>query len=162
MKTFCASVLLAVAAASPIYALDLVQVGTAGDWVIMQDPNKDNACLTQATLSDGTIVRIGLEDKGKKGFMSTFNAAWAEFKLDKKYPISYTLDDASFEGEAHGRELNGLPGVQIDYNNADFLVDLAEKKVLTFFANGAEIEKFELKGSEEAIKAVLACQAAQG
>ena len=162
MKTFCASVLLSIAAASPLFALDLVQVGTAGNWVILQDPNRNNACLTQAALSDGTILRIGLEDKGKKGFIASFNPAWKEFKLDTKYPVTYTLDDASFDGEAHGRELNGLPGVQIDYNNVDFLVDLAEKKVLTFFSEGVEIEKFELKGSEEAIKAMLACQAAQG
>lgn len=162
MKTFCATVLLSIAAASPIYALDLVQWGTAGDWVVLQDPNKGNACLTQVSLSDGTLLRIGFEDKGKKGFLGTFNPAWKEFKLDRKYPVGYALDDVAFEGEAHGKEVNGVPGAQVTYENVDFLVDLAEKKTMTFFYEGAEIVKVDLKGSEAAIKAMLACQAEQG
>jgi len=162
MKKFFATALLSIAAASPIYALDLVQWGTAGDWVILQDPNIDNACLTQVSLSDGTLMRIGFEDKGKKGFLATFNPAWKDFKLDKKYPVGYALDDVAFEGEAHGKEVNGVPGVEVKYENVDFLVDLAEKKTLTFFFEGAEIQKVDLKGSEDAIKAMLACQAEQG
>ena len=162
MKALCASVLLGIAAASPIYALDLVQWGTAGDWAVLQDPNRDNACLTQVELSDGTLLRIGFEDKGKKGFLATFNPAWKEFKLDRKYPVGYALDDDAFEGEAHGREANGLPGAQVSFENVDFLVDLAKKRTLTFFYEGAEIVKVDLKGSDAAIKAMLACQAEQG
>lgn len=162
MKKFFASLLLSLAAASPVMALDLVQWGTAGAWVILKDPNKDNACLAQAELSDGTLVRIGLEDKGKKGFLGTFNAGWKEFKIDRKYPVSYTLDDASFEGEAWGKEVNGLPGAQVSYENVDFLVDLAKKRVLTFSYEGAEVVKIDLTGSDEAIKQMLACQAEQG
>ncbi|MCE2739501.1 MAG: hypothetical protein LW703_14330 [Rhodobacter sp.] len=162
MKTLYASILLSIAAASPIYALDLVQWGTAGDWVVMQDPNRDNACLTQVELSDGTLLRIGFEDKGKKGFLATFNPAWKDFKLDNKYPVGYALDDVAFEGEAHGREVNGVPGAQVSFENVDFLVDLAKKRTLTFFYEGAEIVKVDLKGSDEAIKAMVACQAEQG
>jgi hypothetical protein len=161
MKKLCATVLLSIAAASPIYALDLVQWGTAGDWVILQDPNRDNACLTQVSLSDGTLMRIGFEDKGKKGFLATFNPAWKDLKNNKKYPVGYALDDTVFEGEAEGREVNGVPGAQVTYENVDFLVDLAQKKTMTFSFEGAEVLKVDLKGSDEAIKAMLACQAEQ-
>ena len=58
--------------------------------------------------------------------------------------------------------MNGVPGAQVTYENVDFLVDLAEKKTMTFFFEGAEILKVDLKGSEAAIKAMLACQAEQG
>jgi hypothetical protein len=161
MKELCATVLRSIAAASPIYALDLAQWGTAGDWVVLQDPNRDNAFLTQVTLSDGTLMRIGLEDKGKKGFLATFNPTWKDFKLDHKYPVGYTLDDVAFEGEAHGKEVNGVPGAQVTHENVDFLVDLAQKKTMTFSFEGAEVLKVDLKGSDEAIKAMRACQAEQ-
>jgi hypothetical protein len=162
MKKFCATVLLSIAAASPIFALDLVQWGKAGDWVILQDPNKNNACLTQVSLSDGTLMRIGLEDKGKKGFLATFNPAWKNLKNNNKYQVGYALDGTAFEGAAEGKEVNGVPGAQVTYENVDFLADLAEKKTMTFSFEGAEILKIDLRGSEDAIKAMLACQAEQG
>jgi hypothetical protein len=162
MKKLCAAVLLSLAAASPIHALDLVQWGTAGDWVVLQDPNKDNACLTQVSLSDGTLMRIGLEDKGKKGFLATFNPAWKNLKNNNKYQVGYALDGTVFEGAAEGKEVNGVPGAQVTYDNVDFLADLAEKKTMTFSFEGAEILKIDLRGSEDAIKAMLACQAEQG
>jgi hypothetical protein len=130
--------------------------------VIRQDPDKDRACLTRATLSDGTIVRSGLEDKGKKGFLATFNPAWKDFKLDENYPVACTLADASFGGDAGGKEVNGVPGAQVSCENVNSLVDLAQKKVLRFFDPGAKVGTCDLKGSDEAIRAVRACQAAQG
>lgn len=162
MKSLYAAALLGIAVASPIQALDLVQWGTAGNWVVLKDPNKGNACLTQAEMSDGTLLRIGFEDNGKKGFIGTFNPAWKDFKLDQKYTVGYALDADTFEGEAHGREVNGIPGAQVSFENVDFLVDLAAKQTLTFSHEGAEIVKVDLKGSEDAIKAMVACQAEQG
>jgi hypothetical protein len=83
-------------------------------------------------------------------------------KNNNKYQVGYALDGTVFEGAAEGKEVNGVPGAQVTYENVDFLVDLAEKKTMTFSFEGAEILKIDLRGSEDAIKAMLACQAEQG
>ena len=162
MKKTLATLALSLACATPIYALDLTQWGTSGDWVILQDPNHDNACLAQATFSDGSLLRMGFQDKGKKGFLATFNPAWKEFKLDHKYPVTYLLDANSYEGEARGVEAGGMHGAQVHFESIDFLVDLATKYTLTFMEKGVEVVKIDLKGSDEALKQVIACQDEQG
>ena len=162
MKTFFGTVALGVTlVAAPLYALDLAPWGQAGDWTIMTDTNHDNGCLAQASYSDGTMLRMGFQDKGKKGFLATFNPAWKEFKIDRRYPVTYTLDGDTYEGEAHGVEANGMHGAQVHFENVDFMVDLAKKNELTFFYKGAEVVKIDLKGSDEALKQVLACQTEQ-
>ena len=44
----------------------------------------------------------------------------------------------------------------------NFLVDLAKKRVMTMAADGVEPRTFDLAGSDEALKSVLACHAEQG
>ncbi|PZQ99709.1 MAG: hypothetical protein DI533_03375 [Cereibacter sphaeroides] len=162
MKTFGATFALCFVLAAPALALDLTQWGTSGDWVILQDPDHDNACLGQASFSDGSLLRMGFEDKGKKGFLATVNPAWKDFKLDHKYPVTYLLDDDLFETEARGVEVNGMRGARIRFEDIDLIVDLATKNTLTFMSEGVEMVKIDLKGSDDAMKQVIACQAAQG
>lgn len=162
MKTTMTFLAVSLALATPLHALDLTQWGTSGDWVILQDPNHGNDCLAQATFSDGSMLRMGFQDKGKKGFLATFNPAWKEFQPDRTYPVSYMLDTDRFEGEARGVEAGGMPGAQVYYENVDFLVDLAKRETLTFMSNGAEVVKIGLKGSADALTQVLACQQAKG
>ena len=71
MKRIVALFAVGLALATPALAVDLMQWGTSGDWVILQDPNHGNDCLAQATFSDGSMLRMGFQDKGKKGFLAT-------------------------------------------------------------------------------------------
>ena len=162
MKAFLGALALGLAAATPTLALDLAPWGEAGAWQIMVDPNHDNSCLTQVMFSDGSFMRLGFHDKGKKGFFAGFNPAWPEVKLDHKYAVAYKLDDDVFAGEAKGVEIGKERGLQMVFEDPNFLVDLAKKRVLTLAADGVELGTFDLAGSDEAVKAVLACQAEQG
>lgn len=162
MKKLHITALLAALVATPVYAVDLVSWGTSGAWTIFQDPNNGNSCLAQAQLSDGSIIRMGFQDKGKKGFLANFNPAWKEFKIDRKYPVTYMLDADTFEAEAHGKEVAGMPGAEIHFEDINLLVDLATKNTMTFMYGGAEIVKIDLKGSKDAMTQVVACQAEVG
>jgi hypothetical protein len=162
MKMLCIAALAGLSFASPALALDLVPWGTSGAYAILTDPNHGNNCLAEGTFSDGSILRMGFQDDGKLGFLATFNPAWKEFKAERKYPVSYTLDGDSFDGEAIGKEINGIPGAQVHFDTIDLLVDLAMKKDLTFFYNGAEVVTLDLTGTKDAIKQVIACQAERG
>jgi hypothetical protein len=162
MKSTLAALALGLAFATPIHALDLAPWGEAGPWQIMVDPNHDNSCLAQVMFSDGSFMRMGLHEKGKKGFLAVFNPAWPEVKLDHKYAAAYKLDDDAFAGEAKGVEIGKDRGLQVIYEDPNFLVDLAKKRVMTMSADGVDLGSFDLAGSDEALKAVLACQAEQG
>jgi hypothetical protein len=162
MKAFLGALALGVAAATPTLALDLTPWGEAGAWQIMVDPNHDNGCLGQVMFDDGSFMRLGLHEKGKKGFLAVFNPTWPEVKLDHKYAVAFKLDDDAFAGEAKGVEIGADRGLQVIYEDPNFLVDLAKKRVMTMTADGVDLGSFDLAGSDEAVKAVLACQAEQG
>jgi formylglycine-generating enzyme required for sulfatase activity len=89
-------------------------------------------------------------------------ARWPEVKLDHKYAAAFKLDEDAFAGEAKGVEIGKDRGLQVIYEDPNFLVDLAKKRVMSMAADGVELGTFDLVGSDEAIKAVLACQAEQG
>jgi hypothetical protein len=162
MKTLFATLALGLAAATPTLALDLVPWGESGAWQILVDPNHGNSCMTQVLYSDGSFMRLGLEDGGKKGYFAAFNPTWPEVKLDHKYAAAYQLDDDVFAGEAKGVEIGKDRGIQIAFEDPAFLVDMAKKRVLTMGVDGIELGTFDLAGSDEAVKAMLACQAEQG
>jgi hypothetical protein len=162
MKHILTSLALGLAATTPSLALDLVPFGEVGAWQIMVDPNHDNSCLTQVMFDDGSFMRLGLHDKGKKGFFGAFNPAWPEVKLDHRYAVAYQLDDDLFAGEARGMEIGEVRGLQIVFEDPAFLIDMAQKRVLTMNADGVDLGRFDLVGSGDAVKAMLACQAEQG
>jgi hypothetical protein len=162
MKAFLGALALGLAAATPTLALDLTPWGEAGAWQIMVDPNHENSCLAQVMFDDGSFMRLGLHEKGKKGFLAVFNPTWPEVKLDHKYEAAFKLDDDMFAGEAKGVEIGADRGLQVIYEDPNFLVDLAKKRVMTMAADGVDLGTFDLAGSDEAVKAVLACQAEQG
>jgi hypothetical protein len=161
MKIALTALAFGLSLAAPVLAADLTEWGTSGPWVILQDPNHGNACLAQVSLSDGSMLRIGFHDKGKKGFIASVNPAWT-FERDKEYPITYMFDTESFEGKARGIEVGGVRGASIAFESVDFLVDLAEKTSVTFISEGVELTKVDLAGSKDALAQMVVCQAEQG
>jgi hypothetical protein len=135
--------------------------GRSGDWIILQDPNHENDCLAQVSLSDGSLFRIGFREKGKKGYLATFNPAWREFKIAHEYPVTYILDGDMYEGKAWGIEEGGVRGAEVRFDEVAFLIDLAKRYTLTINSKGMEVVEIDLKGSDAALKEVLVCQAAK-
>lgn len=158
MKKLLSVLALGLLTAAPLAASETNLVSKAGAWSIFEH-KKD--CMTENTMADGTIVRIGLSDKGSKGYLATYNAGWIEFSKHKKYPLSYDLDGTTFDVEAHGDKREDIPGAKIKFEDPAVLVELAKKKVMTMSVDGVEMAKIDLTGSDEAIKQMLDCQAAQ-
>lgn len=158
MKKLTLALALGLASASPLFAEDATLFAQVGAWDVTVHKKE---CSTVTTLSDGTILRIGLSDKGKKGYVQTFNPAWDEFKKRHKYPVSYDLDGTIFEVEGKGIEKDGIPGAEVRFEDPLLLVDLAQKHMLTFSVEGKEVSKIDLTGSGDAVKQMLACQEAQ-
>jgi hypothetical protein len=159
MRKLIGTSIIAAMLAAPVLALDLVPVAKAGDWNILTDPNHDNNCLTEATMSDGTIVRVGFRKDGKDGMLAVFNPAWGEMKLGKKHPVEIMLGTDTFAGKADKKELNSARGMDVFFDNPQFVADFANAEEMTIMVDGAELAKVGLEGSKDAIEALLVCQA---
>lgn len=159
MRKLIGTTIIAAILATPVLAVDLVPVAQAGAWGILQDPNHGNNCLTEATMADGTVVRVGFRKEGKEGMMSAFNAAWGEMKLGKNHPVEIKLGADSYAGKAEKRDLDTARGMDVFFDNPQFVSDFANAEEMTIWADGAELAKVGLAGSKEAIEALLACQA---
>ena len=155
--------LLCAGMASSAMALDLVPWGSEGAWNILTDPDHDNACLTQVTYSDGSLLRIGFREKGKKGFVATVNPAWTSFKQDHKYPVAYAVDDSAVvEVEARGVKVGEMQGIEVFFEDPAVLMALVQGKDLKMAFDGAEIASLSLEGSAKALEAASACQVENG
>ena len=154
-------VVLALTAGAGV-AQDLVDWGASDYWAVKIDPSLGNGCLIQGEFVDGSLVRIGLDGNKGVGYATVFNTAWGDIDDGAMYPISFTLDGESFEGEANGLYLNGMPGAEIEFENVDFFLSIAERQTMSLYHDGAEVLSINLTGTMQGLHAVLDCQDEQG
>jgi len=143
-------------------AQDLIDWGASDYWAVKIDPTLGNGCLIQGEFVDGSLVRIGLDRNKVVGYVTVFNTAWGDIEDGAMYPISFTLDGESFDGEARGLYLNDVPGADIEFDNVDFFMSIAERQTMTMFHDGAEVLSIDLTGTMAGLEAVLECQDEQG
>ena len=143
-------------------AQELVPWGSSDYWDVLVDPSLGNGCLIQSEFDDGSVVRIGFDRLTGFGYVTAFNEGWGDIEAGTMYPISFTLDDEQFEGEAKGIYLNEVPGADIEFDNADFFMSIAQRQTMTMFSDGAEVMAIDLTGTMAGLEAVVACQDEQG
>ncbi len=151
-----------VAFSVPAVAQDLVTYDTVGVWDILVDPTVGNGCLINAAFEDGSDVRIGFENDGDSGYLLAMNSAWEGIEDGTVYPISLDVDGSVYEGEGTGIHIDDLPGVDISFDTADFLLDVATKQTLTLLNDEGPVMSIDLADSHAALEAAIACQEAQG
>lgn len=139
-------------------AQDLVTVGTVGVWDVLVDPTIGNGCLINAEFEDGSDVRIGFDPEQGNGYLMAMNADWGDIEDDKTYPISFDVDGQVYQGEGKGLHLDGLPGLDIAFDSADFLMDIAQKQTLSLSNAEGEVMSIDLTDSHAALEAAIACQ----
>ena len=160
MKRFVLPLCLGLGLVTPALAEDLVPWGESGAWTILRDPNHGNGCLVQTALSDGTYLRIGFEKKGEaKGYIASFNPAWAPIDSGKKYEVAVTFGEGSFIGEGKGVKMGDMPGIEAKSDSIDLLVALAKEKLVNLSANGGPGLEVALNGSYDALNKAVECQA---
>lgn len=161
MKTYMTTTLLALALATPVLAKDLVPFAQVGDWAVLADPNRGNGCVAQVALSDGSTLRMGFDKPGSgTGYIASFNPFWTQFEKGQDYDVTIAFAETSFVGKGRGEELAGMPGVVAEVNNLDLLSEMANAESVNLSAGGPGVD-IALKGSFDAIKAAIECQALQ-
>lgn len=161
-KKTAALCLAALCAAGTAGAQSLEPWGASDYWDVMIDPTLGNGCLIQGAFEDGSVVRIGLDRRTNTGYVTAFNDAWGDIAEGTVYPISFSLDGESFEGEARGMYLEGMPGADVVFDNVDFFMSIAQRQTMTMYHDGAEVMSIDLTGTMAGLEAVLACQDEQG
>ena len=162
MRALLSAVLLLSTSAAPVLAQDLEKWGASDYWDVMIDPTLGNGCLIQSEFDDGSVVRIGLDRNKGVGYVTAFNDNWGDIEAGKLYPISFDLDNQSFEGEARGIYLNGVPGADIEFDNVDFFMSIAERQTMVMYHDNHEVMAIDLTGTMAGLAAVLECQDEQG
>jgi hypothetical protein len=145
-----------------VMAQDLVEYDTVGVWDVLVDPTIGNGCLINAVFEDGSDVRIGFAPDTGFGYILAMNDGWEGIEDDVVYPISMEVDGTVYEGEGKGIHINGLPGVDIEFDSADFLLDVATKQTLTLSNEDGPVMSIDLTDSLMALDSAIACQEQQG
>ncbi len=162
-RAFAAIVLfLAGGFGAPAGAQQLVRWGEAGGWDVMVDPTLGNGCLIQAEYEDGSLVRIGFDRLADSAYVTAFNEGWHNVRDGSRFSVRFALDDELYDGVGKGIYLEGTPGVDIYFDNPDFLLDLAQRQTMTLYDEVGEVMSIDLEGSYVGIEAALECQEQQG
>ncbi len=159
MKPMMAALAAVCLTVAPVAAQDLQPWGEAAGWDIAIDPTLNNGCLMGSEFDDGSQVRIGFDmnpDGG--GYILSMNEQWGDIVEGQSYPITIALDDTTFEGEATGLYLDGMPGADVVVHNGDFFAKLAEARSLVLSHDGTEVMSLDIAGSADAIVALVQCQ----
>ncbi len=164
MKNLLLSAVLATTIVAPVtsQAQGLEQWGTAGGWDVMIDESLGDGCLIQAAYQDGSVVRIGFDRNRGTAYVTAFNDAWGDIEEGATYPIAFDLDGNEYDGEAVGLYLNGVPGADINFDNPDFLWDIAQKYTMTLYSEAGEVMAIDLAGTSVGLEAVIECQEEMG
>lgn len=164
LKIACFSVMTSAALmafSSAGLAQDLVTYDTIGVWDVLVDPTVGNGCLINAVFEDGSDVRIGFAPDTGFGYILAMNQAWDGIEEGTMYPISMDVDGSVYNGEGKGIFINDMPGVDIEFDSADFLLDVATKQTLTLSNEAGPVMSIDLTDSLAALDAAIACQEAQ-
>lgn len=162
IRKICAAAAVALGVASGAGAQELVQWGQAGGWDILVDPSLGNGCLIQAEYTNGVLVRIGFDLEGGVGYVTAFHDNWGDIVEGETYDVGFDLDGEYYEGVARGLYLNGVPGADIEFDNPDFLWDIAARQTLTLYNAHGEVMAIDLSGTMVALEGVIDCQDMQG
>lgn len=159
MKVFAAAAIAATFLAAPALAEEELQdYAEAGDWAIAIDPSLNNGCLMYGEFEDNSVVRIGIDMTTGWGYVLSANPAWGDIVEGQSYPVTISLDDKTFDGEAVGYPIDGLPGANVDFDNPDFLAMLVAAQNLTLAHDGNEVMSLDISGSADAVKTLIECQ----
>lgn len=146
---------------TPVLAQDLVSYSSVGVWEILVDPTIGNGCLINAVFEDGSDVRIGFDPSGGSGYLLAMNEAWGGIVEGQSYPIAMDVDGQVYNGEGVGIYINDMPGVDIVFDNVDFLMDVAAKQTLTLANEDGPVMTIDLTDTSAALAEAIACQEAQ-
>ena len=150
---------LAAFTATSALAQNLVDKGFVEGWNIMMDPALGNGCLIQTVYQDLSVVRLGYDALGNRGYFAVYNKAWGDIQQGERYPIRFELDGKSYDATAIGFNDRDVPGATVFFTDRAFVTAIAQNKTLTVFnPEGQTVMAIDLKGTAKALDYARDCQ----
>ncbi len=138
---------------------ELIDKGFVAGWNIMMDPALGNGCLIQTVYEDLSVVRLGYDAQGNRGYFTVYNKAWGEIEPGQTYPIRFELDGKSFDANAIGFRQNRIPGATVFFTDRNFVNAIAQNKTMTVFnPAGERVMAIDLNGTAKALDYARDCQ----
>ncbi|NOC47580.1 MULTISPECIES: hypothetical protein [unclassified Ruegeria] len=145
--------------ATSALAQDLIDKGFVDGWNIMMDPALGNGCLIQTVYQDLSVVRLGYDALGNRGYFAVFNKAWGDIKQGESYPIRFDLDGKSYDATAIGFNERDVPGATVFFTDRSFVNAIAQNKTMTVYNPAGEVVMaIDLKGTAKALDYARDCQ----
>ncbi|NOD65217.1 MULTISPECIES: hypothetical protein [unclassified Ruegeria] len=138
---------------------ELVDKGFVEGWNIMMDPALGNGCLIQTVYQDLSVVRLGYDALGNRGYFAVYNKAWGDIKQGESYPIRFDLDGKSHDATAIGFNERDVPGATVFFTDRSFVDAIAQNKTMTVYNPAGEVVMaIDLKGTAKALDYARDCQ----
>nr|WP_321249490.1 hypothetical protein [uncultured Ruegeria sp.] len=145
--------------ATSAMAQQLVDKGFVEGWNIMMDPALGNGCLIQTIYQDLSVVRLGYDALGDRGYFTVYNKAWGDIEPGKNYPIRFDLDGKSFDATAIGFRQDRVPGGTVFFTDRSFVNAIAQNRTMTVYnPAGERVMAIDLKGTAKALEYARDCQ----
>ena len=162
MHLFARAALATAVLTVPCQAAD-TKYGEAAGWDIFVSDQMGPGCLLARDDPNGAAqVQIGIDaTAAPQGYLAIYSKKPTDVTAGEKIAVIFDIDGEKYSGVAKGQDMDGFDGAFVPFNNLDFIYDLAKKKALTITAPGRRTLVVNLKGTDDAFKALRECQAAQ-
>ena len=93
-------------AIAPARAQDTLLWRTVGQWQIRVDKSLGYGCFLVGSYTQGTILRIGIDQQSGNGYVMVGNEAWRSLQVGNQYDLALRFDNASpWRGNATARRI---------------------------------------------------------
>ena len=148
-------------AISPALAQDTLLWRTVGQWQIRVDKSLGYGCFLVGSYTQGTILRIGIDQQNGNGYVMVGNEAWRSLQVGNQYDLALRFDNASpWRGKATARRIGSgdMVFLYLPFDRSRFLVELAQRLNLRIFYNGDLVTQLPLRGTNAAVQEMIRCQ----
>jgi hypothetical protein len=151
----------ALAATAAVAQTTYKKYGEAAGWQILINENTNGCFMAQGIGTDRQIQMGVSKTTDQRGYLALYTKKDANVSSGQKIDVLFDVDGQKFTGEATGVDMEGFDGAYVHFSNPDFIYGLINKKSMTITPKGRPPIVVNLAGTEDAFKALRACQDAR-
>ena len=119
----------------------------------------DDVAGWEGLVDRSSLVRIGFDLNVGEGYVTVVNDNWGYLEDGAEYEVNFDLDSEPYTGLASVAHIADSPGVDIYFDNFDFLFHIAKKYTMTIYNDDMrEVTAIDLGGTYHALQSAMDCQ----
>lgn len=158
MKLITASLLMVGITVAPVLADEAKPWSKVGSWDVMIDTSI-SGCFIVASYTLGDVIRVGINNNNKNGYVVLGNSAWRSIELGKEYDLTFQFDgETPWTGTFRGKKFGDGTFLAVNFKDAKFLREFAARPGLTIYYGDKLVTRLPLTGSYAAMQSLIQCQ----